>query len=320
MAHRFWLFGKAVSYFRGSGWTRLIISKLWVQWGSEEEFGFHNHFGDILEWSENLSLGCTFSRCSYLLRASIWRTKCFTHQPLKCTWNASGRLSIRWPYPMHSNTSSTQVYRDSGKVSLFTWWSRTSDHTCCPPAFSCIEFQMQAQSALTLERGICTWSSLYFTPWLELARLDLLARNGLCAMALLDSQTNVISFGFHVLMGVRLYFCSLWVCFLEKSHPAYWVTGLAALWVQTGEYSKKGKLVHTLRPVKWVSYIWPKGQCWREGSCGVYVPEGGAQFLTGWWQQGQRSVMTLTGMTLVWKAWVFHVFWLLFLCPLVNSL
>lgn len=130
-------------------------------------------------------------------------------------------------------------------------------------------------------------------PWLELARFDLLARNGLCAMALLDSQTNVISFGFQVLMGVRLYFCSLWVCFLEKSHPAYWVTGLAALCVQTGEYSKKGKLVHTLRPVKWVSYIWPKGQCWREGSCGVYVPEGGAQLLMGWRQQGQRNVVIL---------------------------
>lgn len=30
--------------------------------------------------------------------------------------------------------------------------------------------------------------------------------------------------------------------------------------------------------------------------------------------------MTLTGMTLVWKALVFHVFLLLFLCPLVSSL
>lgn len=30
--------------------------------------------------------------------------------------------------------------------------------------------------------------------------------------------------------------------------------------------------------------------------------------------------MTLTGMTLVWKALVFHVFLLLFSCPLVSSL
>lgn len=137
-----------------------------------------------------------------------------------------------------------------------------------------------------------TWSSLCFTPWLELARFDLLAHNGLCAIALLGSQTNVISFGFQVLMGARLYFYSLWVCFWEKSHPAYWVTGLAARCMQTDEYSTKGKLVHTLLPVKWVSYIWPKGQCWREGLCGVYVPEGSKQFLTRWWQQGQRSVVT----------------------------
>lgn len=51
---------------------------------------------------------------------------------------------------------------------------------------------MQAQSALTLERGLCTWSSLYFTSWLELARFDLLARNGLCAMAGLTNQCAFI--------------------------------------------------------------------------------------------------------------------------------
>lgn len=108
---------KQLSYFRGSRWTRLIISKLWVQGGSEEEFGFCNRFGDILEWPENLSLGCPFSRCRYLLKASVWGTKCFTHWPLKCTWDANGTLSISWPYPMFINISSPQVLRGSGKTS-----------------------------------------------------------------------------------------------------------------------------------------------------------------------------------------------------------
>lgn len=80
-------------------------------------------------------------------------------------------------------------------------------------------------------------------------------------MALLDSSMNVISFGFYVLMEVRLYVYSLQVCFLETSCPADWAMGIAALCVQTVEYGDRYRLVFICF-LLWSGFLTsqPKGQ------------------------------------------------------------
>lgn len=138
------------------------------------------------------------------------------------------------------NASSMPVYREAGKA---LHCSSGGHGRLTTLAFLPNLSILNSRCRLCPPEGsICTWTSLCFMPclsWRDLISWHVIVY---VAMALLDSQVNVISFGFHISMEVRLHICHLWVCFLEKSHPAYWVMGTTALCVQTVECSDKDKL------------------------------------------------------------------------------
>lgn len=119
----------------------------------------------------------------------------------------------------------------------------------------------------------CLYLGLYlFYALLGLARLDFLTRNSLCCRGLAGLPNERVSFGFHILMEVRLHIYGYLSLLLREitscllGHGDY-CTVCANCRVQwQGQIS-----VHMLLPVQGVSHIWPKGRSVREKGCTEFM-------------------------------------------------